>query len=296
MSTLIASALQEGRLRFGLPMWFMESWRGNLLARQQTGSTALNDYSQVFASVEGNTTFYGLPDTQRLENWCQQVSESFRFCFKVPGQISHSDDIAAAYVSHDASWQRFTRALGHQLGCVMLQLPGHFSPQRMTELVRLLELMRTSSDYPIAVELRHQGFFDKDKHEKTLLRLLHDLDVDRVIFDSRGLFQDNSDDPRVLDARRKKPRMPVHPIATSNTPVVRFIGHSDWQHNRVYLQQWQQKITVWLQQGKCPYVFIHTVGNHDVQHFVRFIESLWNIPKQDWPGECEAGQHQDLFG
>lgn len=45
--------------------------------------------------------------------------------------------------------------------------------------------------------------------------------------DSRPLFALPPSNAAIIDAHKKKPRVPVHAIATANNPVVRFIGQPD---------------------------------------------------------------------
>lgn len=277
-------------------MWFMEDWRGNMLSDWQTSTTALAEYSRVFASVEGNTTFYGLPTAQRTAQWLDMTPEYFRFCFKVPKDVSHADNLMTAYRKYRQPFLAFIQHLGDRLGSVVLQLPATFSPVRQQELNAFLLLLKQDVAADISVELRHPGFFDKSTHESGLLRSLSDMGVGRTLFDSRGLFADVTLSEAVLDARAKKPGMPVHPVATNNAPLVRFIGHSDWRHNDRYLLQWKQKLGQWLHEGRTPYFFIHTAGNIDVPFFVRYLEDLWGLEEQIWPGESGPGKTEDLFG
>ncbi|WP_419810522.1 DUF72 domain-containing protein [Bacterioplanoides sp.] len=276
-------------------MWYMDGWRGNLLSSWQKAGEALAEYAQVFQSVEGNTTFYGLPDKRRARQWRSMVPDNFSFSFKLPRDISHAPNLLLAYQKHQLAWRDFADALEDSLGVISVQLPAEFSPQRLPELLEFLTLLKTHERADISVEFRHPGFFDKSANEQSLLRQLSELQVARSLFDSRGLFNDTAQTEAVLDARSKKPRMPVHPIATGASPVIRFIGHSDWALNERYLLQWSDKLQQWLTEGKTPYFFLHTAGNQDVQYFLRFLEKLWGLEESIWPGESGAGQSACLF-
>jgi hypothetical protein len=35
----------------------------------------------------------------------------------------------------------------------------------------------------------------------------------------------------MIDAQRKKPKLPVHAVVTAGNPMVRFIGSDDMAHN-----------------------------------------------------------------
>ncbi|ASP39904.1 hypothetical protein CHH28_15035 [Bacterioplanes sanyensis] len=274
-----SSGLDAAALRLGLPMWFMPQWRGGLLPAGCDGHEALQHYAQHFSSIEGNTSFYALPTVDRAQSWSAQVSDHFRFVFKVPRSISHSDHLTSALQREWPAWQQFCDAIGKKLGVALLQLPAQFGPPRLGELLDAIDNIQRISDVPLAVEVRHPEFFDKGAAEQALLRQLTDRQVDRVIFDSRGLFSDASQNEDVLDARAKKPRLPVHPIATGRFPIVRFIGHSDWQQDTMLLQQWQSKLMAWQQEGRRPFFFIHTAGNQRAPERANAVCQQWRLPQ-----------------
>ena len=295
MDTDFNQAIKRGQLKLGLPMWYLDAWCGNLLSPWQKAGEALSEYAQVFSSVEGNTTFYGLPDNKRAEQWRKSVGDDFRFSFKLPREISHAQNLVQAFAQHQSRWLDFSSILGDSFGVISVQLPAELTPARMDELFVFLEQLKQQSSADISVEFRHSGFFDKSGNEQRLLRQLSELHIARTVFDSRGLFNDLAQTEAVLDARAKKPRMPVHPIATGHSPVVRFIGHSHWPDNERYLLQWGKKLKQWLSEGRTPYFFLHTAGNQDVQYFLRFLEQLWELGESVWPGESGAGQSGCLF-
>ncbi|MDO6681016.1 DUF72 domain-containing protein [Oceanobacter sp. 5_MG-2023] len=304
------SANETGVLRMGLPMWFLPQWKGQLLSADQSSASALAEYSQVFRSIEGNTTFYGLPEAARLRQWLDLTTEDFRFCFKLPRAISHATDIQAALRGLPGrDLAAFLEViLAHapdKLGVLMLQLPGRLGADRAGAVLEALDYLLgghfsggqgSGLALDIAVECRHPSFFDKTHHEPRWLRALADRQIDRVVFDTRGLMADKGSSAALLDAQRKKPAMPVHPIATGRCPVVRFIGHPRYEDNQRYFQQWHKKLSQWQQQGKSPYVFWHTVGNHDVpQLHRRLLQEYWQQPVV-WPGESGIHQTADLWG
>jgi uncharacterized protein YecE (DUF72 family) len=104
-------------------------------------------------------------------------------------------------------------------------------------------------------------FFDKGQWESVFLKALYDRQMDRVIMDSRPVFSTPAYNESLIDAQQKKPRVPCHPVATAINPVVRYIGHPDLERNHVWLDQWAAKIKLWLAQGLCPTVFVHSSDN-----------------------------------
>jgi len=128
----------------------------------------------------------------------------------------------------------------------------------------LAELLSFIDDLqrPLAVEVRHPEFFAKGDAERLLNRFLMERGVERICLDSRALFSCTSRDPAVLHAQSKKPRVPPRPAAFTQTPQVRFIGRPELQANDPYLKPWVEKVADWIEEGRTPYVFLHTPDNH----------------------------------
>jgi uncharacterized protein YecE (DUF72 family) len=114
---------------------------------------------------------------------------------------------------------------------------------------------------PLAVEVRHDDFFAKGDSERILNRLLLDRGVERICLDPRALFSCTSTDPSVLHAQSKKPRVPPRPAAFTQFPQVRFIGHPELEANDPFLLPWVEKIALWIEEGRTPYIFLHTADN-----------------------------------
>ncbi len=83
----------------------------------------------------------------------------------------------------------------------------------------------------------------------------------RVVMDSRPVFSTEAYCDSLIDAQKKKPKVPCHPILTSHYPVVRFIGHPDLSLNDKYLDQWAHKLVEWMRSDAEPYVFVHSSDN-----------------------------------
>jgi uncharacterized protein YecE (DUF72 family) len=211
----------------------------------------------VFNAVEGNTTFYASPSADTVARWAARMPAALRFCAKLPREISHNGDLRA---NQDAteSFRRLLAPLGARVAPYWLQLPASFTPARLAELHRFLEPWQTGE---LAVEVRHPAFFDKGDDERRLNRLLHGLGIERICLDSRALFSCDLRAPAVLHAQAKKPRLPLRPTAFSQSPQVRFIGHPELSANDPFMAPWLDKVASWIEEGRTPYVFLHTSDN-----------------------------------
>ena len=246
------------RYYLGCPIWSNRDWTGSLFTDDARADDYLAQYAGVFNSVEGNSTFYGLPRPSTVQRWREQTGPAFRFCFKFPREITHRLQLRQAGAETDEFLKLMT-PLGDRLGPLMLQLPPAFGPAGLTALKDYL--IALPPDFEYAVEVRHRAFFDKGNNERALHRLLTERSIDRVMLDSRALFSAADDQPATLEAQRKKPRLPVHPRATGSRPLIRFIGHPDVEANRRFLQPWFAKLADWIGEGRTPYLFTHTPDN-----------------------------------
>ncbi|MBO9492542.1 DUF72 domain-containing protein [Thalassotalea sp. G20_0] len=276
----------------GLPMWSNRDWLGGLFPQHASSKDFLHHYSGAFNTVEGNTTFYALPGEETVASWQAQLNPGFRFCFKFPKTITHG-----GHLSNSDALQQFFERLGvlkASLGPFMIQLPASFCPSRLAELGRFLRSL--PQGYSYAVEVRHPTFFTKGDEERELNRLLMDLAIDRVCFDSRSLFSRPARNEEERDAQAKKPRLPVHAIATGQFPMIRFIGLGDMACDEEYLIPWQHKLREWLSAGKQPYFFMHSPSNREVPLLAKsFHDSFQDLPGW-YPLKIEAQTDQlDIF-
>ncbi|WP_235015301.1 DUF72 domain-containing protein [Oceanicoccus sp. KOV_DT_Chl] len=250
--------VDNGFYHLGLPMWSNRQWLGSLFPAGANSKNFLQHYSSVFASVEGNTTFYATPDKAVVQSWKSQAHTGFRFCFKLPRKITHENNLRYCGVEFSDFLKRL-EPLAENLGSFMIQLPDSFAPRQLPDLQGFLKEL--PADFQFSVEVRHLDFFNRGDEEKQLNQLLRQHNVDRVCFDSRALFSRSAQTAEEKEAHRKKPRLPVHAITTAKKPIIRFIGGSDFHHNEQYLLPWVKKIAEWQQQGIKPTVFIHTPDN-----------------------------------
>ena len=240
----------------GCPSWSENAWRDYLYPPDAKPAEFLNLYAQIFNAVEGNTTFYASPAATTVQRWNEAMPEHFRFTAKFPGDISHGGDLREQLTATETFLQLLS-PLGERVSPLWLQLSKSFTPQRLPELAAFIDAL----ERPLAVEVRHDAFFAKGDAERMLNRLLLDRGVERICLDSRALFSCTSTAPSVLHAQAKKPRVPPRPAAFTQCPQVRFIGHPQLDANDPFLVPWVEKIALWIEDGRTPYIFLHTADN-----------------------------------
>ncbi|WP_072451359.1 MULTISPECIES: DUF72 domain-containing protein [unclassified Pseudomonas] len=240
----------------GCPSWSENAWREYLYPEDARPNDFLGLYCQVFNAVEGNTTFYARPAPETVQRWAEIMPEHFRFTAKFPGDISHGGDLREQ-LSAAESFIQLLSPLGERVSPLWLQLPASFAPQRLAELAGFIDGL----ERPLAVEVRHPEFFTKGDAERMLNRLLRERGVERICLDPRALFSCTSTAPAVLHAQSKKPKVPPRPAAFTQFPQVRFIGHPELEANDPFLEPWIDKVAGWIEEGRTPYVFLHTSDN-----------------------------------
>lgn len=248
----------------GCPSWSENAWRDYLYPADARASDYLSLYSQVFNAVEGNTTFYARPAPATIERWASSMPPGFRFTAKFPRDVSHVDDLRGQ-LDAALDFTRLMVPLGERVSPYWLQLPAQFGPARLGELAWFVDELRV----PVAVEVRHPAFFAKGEEERLLNRLLHERGIERICLDPRALFSCTSREPGVLHAQSKKPKVPPRPCAFSQHPQVRFIGHPELAANEPFLTPWVEKVAGWIEEGRSPYVFLHTADNYQAAALAR---------------------------
>jgi uncharacterized protein YecE (DUF72 family) len=289
-------------LRLGLTIWSHNSWLTRFYGVETSTAQRLEKYAQVFHTVEGNSTFYASPSVRTVANWNSATPDDFRFTFKLPKLITHERRLKNCKEELN-QFITLLEPLHEKIGMWTIQLPAVFSPMELAALTSFTRLFPKSA--PLGVEVRHPEFFSKGDSEKRLNQYLIEQNIDRIIMDSRPIFSpDNShltqryttvQRIKLEDAQRKKPRVPVHAIATSNRPLIRFIGLPNPEENIDFIAPWKSKLNDWITQGKQPYLMIHTTDNDYAPelaaHFYQSLCDVLSLPKlRPFPADSDPQQ------
>ncbi len=247
-------------------MWANRDWVGRHLPTDTRPGHELAAYSRVCNAVEGNTTFYALPDPASVERWIDETPPDFRFVCKLPRTVTHDRRLRHADAEVTEFLERMT-PLGERLGPVTLQLPPSFGPDDLPVLDAFLRDAPDHVDW--AVEIRHRAFEAEGPSEHAVADLLARHDADRVVIDTRAVFAGPRVTPAEIEAFERKPRLAVRPMATSTMPIVRFIGQTDLAANEPFWRKWIGPVARWLADGRHPIVFLHTPDNVDAPALAR---------------------------
>lgn len=247
-------------LYLGCPIWSYKGWVGSFYPEGTKQSDFLREYARRLNTVEGNTTFYAVPSAETLQRWAEEMPESFRFCPKLPRTISHAGKLQDHLAEADQFVQVMVQ-LGPRLGPMFLQLPPRYSPARLDDLRTFLEAW--PEHISLAVEVRHPEWFDAP-HREDLNALLSELEKARVVIDTRPIRSLSGDKilagsvyERMLQARERKPDLPIPIKREVGFTFLRYIGHPIMDKNAPFIEEWANHLARSLQEGRDAYVFCH---------------------------------------
>ena len=212
----------------------------------------LSYYARQFNSIELNTLYYHFPEPDQVAKWRDKTPGQFRFFPKVTKDITHDERLAdpkGLVTRYCEGIMRFE----DRLGAVFLQFHERFGPENFRRLEEILTCF--PPEIPLAVELRHHGWFSDEGIAAKYCSLLESLKTANIIVDSPG--------------RRDL----LHMRLTSPVAFVRYVG-ANHPTDTSRLDDWVVRIRQWKEQGlRKLYFFVHQHIEAEcpvlVAHFIR---------------------------
>jgi uncharacterized protein YecE (DUF72 family) len=238
-----APRLQVPQIYIGCTGWSMKEWEGKIYPQGTKTKDYLALYSQQFDSIELNTTHYRTPDPTTIATWRSNTPHGFRFAPKVLQGISHSRDLGA----HDgyAMMHHFADTLlglGEKLGPTFLQLPPTFTADKLPILADFLAVF--AEKLPLAIEVRHESWFEDAANFAALSELLQQHNTVFVMTDVAGR------------------RDVLHSRLTAPVAMLRFVGNGLHPTDYTRADAWVTRISDWVAQGLHElYLFAHEPDN-----------------------------------
>lgn len=219
----------------------MRQWVGKWYPTGVKDKDFLRHYGVQFNTIEHNTTHYRIPDAATIARWRDETPADFRYCPKIPQTISHAPDMGL----NDGQIPYFAemiRGLGGKMGCCFLQLPPYFSIRDLPKLKRFLEVF--PKDLPLAVEARHESFFENNANSEIFFQLLEDYNLSSVITDVAGR------------------RDVCHMRLTKEKVLIRFVGNDLDATDYTRINDWAERLKTWFDAGLHEaYIFTHEPDN-----------------------------------
>ncbi|MBV9385459.1 MAG: DUF72 domain-containing protein, partial [Chroococcidiopsidaceae cyanobacterium CP_BM_ER_R8_30] len=188
----------------GCAVWSYKDWIGDLYPAGSRPTEFLQLYSRRLTTVEGNTTFYAVPDRDTVARWAAQTPDGFKFCLKLPRTLTHQGLLKPS-IPGALNFLEQMSGLGDRLGPIFAQLPPNYGPTCLDDLIAFLDAW-SQSDAQLALEVRHPVWF-QEPHAEQLTKVLEQLGIGRVLLDTRPIYN-GPDDPHLLSSRRK-PKLPL---------------------------------------------------------------------------------------
>lgn len=231
----------------GTSGWSYEHWRDVLYPPGLSAARRLAYYSERFATVEVNSTFYHWPREATFASWAARLPADFRLSVKAPRGLTHG-----ARLRSPETWlarlETAMHALGPKRGAILFQLP----PDLPFDADRLATLLRAVPPWlRVAVEFREPSWDREDTY-----RLLEDNGAAYCVMSGAGL----------------------HCVLRATAPFVYIRLHGP-DRERLYagsypeadLRWWAARIQEWVGQGRDVFAYFNNDGEGNA---VRNAEAL----------------------
>jgi uncharacterized protein YecE (DUF72 family) len=263
----------------GCTGWSMKEWVGSVYPANARSKDFLRHYARQFNTIELNTTHYRIPTPETIQKWREESADDFKFCPKVPQTISHSRDLGLSD-GQIALFCQSIAGLEEKLGCCFIQLPPYFDYRRLPLLESFLQ--RFSADIPLAVEARHESWFDNPQPLEDWLSCLHRNGRHTVLTDVAGR------------------RDVLHMGLASDTVLIRFVGNDLHPTDYERVDAWIERLKDWRARGlRNVYFFTHEPDNLKAPELAAYLsQKLEAIPQAISRGpkiKDRPGKQMELF-
>ncbi|SDD96315.1 Uncharacterized conserved protein YecE, DUF72 family [Mucilaginibacter pineti] len=215
---------------------------------EHTHLSRLGYYALKENSIEINTSFYKVPQAKTIARWASEVTDGFRFTFKLWREITHRKNLL--FRKEDV--YRFMEVI--QLpqirqGCLLVQFPPSLRASALPQLQELLVILKTYS-WPVAVEFRHPSWY-KDEVFEFL----------------------NRQQAAVVLQDMPKSATPME-ITADDLVYLRFHGPSGnykGSYSESFLSEYASYISEWQSDGKTVYVYFNNTAGAALEnlHFLK---------------------------
>jgi len=240
-------------VRVGCSGWQYDDWRGVLYPEGLAKGRWLERYSQVFETVEVNSTFYRLASADAVKRWVEETPPEFVFAAK-----------ASRYMTHVKRLQNLGEGIGRyydgieplvesrKLGPIVWQFPANFErdDERFGRALPLLPPGRH------CFEFRHESWFTDSVYKQ-----LRAHNAALVIADS--------------------PRWPFQArVLTADWTLVRLHhGHRgrDGNYSETEITEWAQRIAGWSEQAEAFVYFNNDRRGYAVRNALSLTRRLQRL-------------------
>jgi len=273
-----STARSVGNIYVGTSAW---NDLGTFYPRGTKSRDQLPYYATQFPAVEINTTYYGIPSRDKVENWIARTPEGFTFDVKPPRILTSTPEIPGGEAPEPDRDLAIALtgvleplAKAGKLGAVTFQFPPSY---RNTEEHRdyLKRFPQWFAGYHVSIEFRREEWLDGD-HADGTLRLLENAGLGYTMIDQP---KGSSESAPSLYAVTNK-RLAIMRFHGRNArPWANFSGSDASRFDGVYddreLGEWVPKLRQASKDAGSVHVFFNSsVSGHDPQNARRLIALL----------------------
>ncbi|MFK7694986.1 DUF72 domain-containing protein [Paenibacillus sp. HJGM_3] len=273
-------------IRIGLAGW---GDHRDLYADGTPAQDRLQRYGRYFSTVEVDSSFYAVQSERNYAKWAEETPVDFAFVVKAyQGMTGHLRG-KNPFDSTDAMFRAFLDSIrpvreAGKLKTVLFQYPPWFDCTRDNVAV-LREAKERMGDVPVALEFRHQTWFNPAFRDKTL-----------AFLEAEGWMHSVCDEPQVAPGSVPTVLKATHPGVT----IVRFHGRNadgwtkqpdrDWREVRYLYRYSEAELAEWvghlrlLEQGSVEVcvIFNNNSGGDAAKNALQFMDML-GLPHPDLP-------------
>ncbi len=254
----------------------------DLYSTESRRNEKLIDYNSYFPVVELDAAFYAIQPERNMRKWINETPKNFQFVVKAYQGITGHNRGDLPFESRDEMFNLYKESIkvlqeANKLSMILVQFPPWFDCQK--EHVDYIKVVKEHlSEYPVAIEFRHQSWYYPELKEKTIDLLKQHEFIHSVC-----------DEPQAGEGS-----IPLIPIATSKEHVlVRLHGRNvhgwrnpgnnqKWrevrylyEYNDQELREIEQIVHSLKSQAKqVTVLFNNNSGGHAAKNALQFMEKL----------------------
>jgi uncharacterized protein YecE (DUF72 family) len=148
--------MKNESLYIGCSGFYNNDWKGSLYPEDAKSKDFLSLYSQVYNSVEINSTFYRKPTAKTLLKWVDETPEDFKFFIKIPKTISHEKRLKDCKEEILEFCNLIQSNLKEKLSGFLYQFPPSFKNTQEN-----IDLILNNIDFSFlnVIEFRHESWW-----------------------------------------------------------------------------------------------------------------------------------------
>ncbi len=150
--------MKKHSIYIGTSGWSYKHWRNTFYPAELKVKDQFAYYASKFRTVEINSTFYGIPSDQTLNNWKKNSPPHFLYTVKANRFITHLKKLHnTAQELH--SFIHKMELLGNKLGVILIQLPPYLKADTRLLQTFLQELPKGNR---FVIEFRNTEWYTND--------------------------------------------------------------------------------------------------------------------------------------